>query len=402
MPEQPHVLTGLRVLDFTRALAGPSCTRMFAEMGAEVIKIEAGPGGDMTRGPGTERSRYYVQQHLNKKSVCMNLRDPRSLAVAKELVAHVDVVVENFRPGVMARMGMAYQDLMAIKPDIVLCSISALGQTGPLAHKPGYDYIAQAYSGVTSMIGHPDKAPHIPCVGLGDVSTGVTAAAGVLAALRHRDATGRGQHIDVGLLDVYYHYHEVNVHEVSASKGEIQPTRGGRHVSYLCPAGVFRGNDGCAMIMGFLHHWKDLCAAMERPDLLDHPIFGNDADRLDHRDEVIEMIETWLASFPSIHDAVAKLEAHGVPCGPVLSVEETLTHPHLRARGTVRTIKDKLAGEFDIPGHPIRFSGFPNNLPYEAPTLGQHNRSVLSSLLQKSDGELDELDEAGVLVEGPY
>ncbi len=193
------------------------------------------------------------------------------------------------------------------------------------------------------------------------------------------------------------------MHQASASKGQIKPTRSGRHVSYVAPAGVFRGNDGCAMIMGFLQHWKDLCAAMERPDLLEHPTLGlgKDATRIEHKEEVIEIIETWLKTFPSVQDAVAKMEEHGVPCAPVLTVEETLEHPHFRERGTVRTVKDPIAGEFDMPGHPIRFSDFPNNPGYVAPTLGQHNRSVLSDLLGKSDAEIDALAKDGILIEGP-
>ncbi len=402
MSQQTHILNGLKVLDLTRALAGPSCTRMFAEMGATVVKVEAAPNGDMTRGDGSERSLYHIQQNLNKQSLCLNLRDPRGLALLKELVPHFDVVVENFRPGVMAGMGLGFDELKALRTDIVLCSISALGQTGPLSHKPGYDYIAQAYSGVTSMIGDPNEPPYIPCVGLGDVSTGVTAAAGILAALRHRDLTGRGQHIDVGLLDVYYHYHEFNVHAASASRGEIKPTRSGRHMQYLCPSGLFRGSDGCVMLMGFNQHWKDLCAAMERPDLLDDPIFGTDEARLQRIDETVELVEDWLQAHASIYDAIAKLEAAGVPCAPVLSVEETLEHPHFRARGTVRTIRDRIAGEFDIPGHPIRFSGFPNNVDWEAPALGEHNHSVLQTFLGKAKDEVDGLESEGILVSNEY
>ena len=233
MPEgMNHCLTGLRVLDFTRALAGPTCSRMLAEMGADVIKVESAPHGDLSRGASVfrnGRSVFFVQHNRGKKSVCVNLRDPRGMALIAELVQKVDVVVENFKPGVMAEMGLGYERLRALKPDIILCSISALGQTGPLSHKPGYDYIAQAYAGVTSMIGDKDEAPYIPLVGFGDVSTGVHGALAVLAALRHRDRTGRGQHLDVALLDVYYHFHEVNVHQVKASGGKIKPTRGSPH-----------------------------------------------------------------------------------------------------------------------------------------------------------------------------
>ena len=398
-----HILSDLKVLDFTRALAGPSCTRMMAEMGADVIKVESGPRGDMTRLMSTfekERSLYYIQQNLGKKSFCVNIRDPRALAAIKELVAQMDVVVENFKPGVMQKMGLGYEDLRKIKPDVILCSISALGQKGPLSGKPGYDYIAQAYSGVTSMIGAPDDAPYLPLVGMGDVSTGVHGALAVVSALHYRDRTGQGQHLDIGLLDVYYHYHEVNVHQYSGSKGEIKPTRAGRHLTYVSPAGIFRAKGGSLVIMAFLHHWKDLCAAMGKPELVEHERYGNDVTRLQHRDEVVAIIETWLQeTFPDVDSAVAHMEEFGVPVAPVLSVAETTRHPHLRARGTVRTISDPLAGEFDIPGMPLRFSGFPDDLPLRAPTLGQHNEEILTQYLNRSPEEVERLRADGVLYE---
>ena len=357
-----HVLSGIRVLDFSRALAGPSCTRMLAEMGAEVIKVESAPSGDMVRGMSklrNERSLYYIQQNRGKKSVCINLRDPRGMALVTALVPKVDVVVENFKPGTMAEMGLGYERLREMRKDIILCSISALGQTGPLAHLPGYDFIAQAYSGVTSMIGEADGTPYIPLVAVGDVNTGVHGALAILAALRYRDRTGKGQHLDVGLLDVYYHCHEVSVHQYSGSNGQLKPSRQGPHLNYIAPAGVFKANGGWVVIMAFLHHWKDLCAAMERPELVTDPDFATDPERLAHRPELIKMIEDWLATFPDRDSAIAHMQKHGVPAAPVLSIEETVNHPHLRARGTVRTIEDPIAGSFEVPGMPLKFSAFP-------------------------------------------
>ncbi|MCZ6888532.1 MAG: CoA transferase, partial [Gammaproteobacteria bacterium] len=342
-----HVLSGIRVLDFTRNLAGPSCTRMLVEMGAEVIKVEQAPFGDRTRGAadGPGRSLLFVQQNRGKKSVCVNFRDPKGIALIEQLIPHCDVVMESFRPGVFAEMGFGYEQVEQIKPDIILCSLSALGQTGPLAHKPGYDYIAQAYAGVTSMIGEPGEAPYIPCVGLGDVSTGVHAALAIVAALRHRDQTGEGQHLDVSLLDAYYHYHELNVNTYSASGGKIKPTRNGRHMTYLCPAGVFRTKDGDLVMMAHGQHWKDLCRAMDRNDLITDERYKNDRARLAIKDEVVALIESWLQRFDDRDSAVEYLERFDIPVGPVLSVAETVSHPHLRARRTVRTIKDDVLGE---------------------------------------------------------
>ena len=403
MPQaMEHVLSDLRVLDLTRALAGPSCTRMLAEMGAEVIKIEPAPNGDMIRRIsvfGNNRSLYFVQQNRGKKSLCVNLRDPRGLALVAELAPKVDVVVENFKPGVIAGMGLGYERLQELKPGIILCSISALGQSGPLADKPGYDYIAQAYSGVTSMIGEPDDAPYIPLVGMGDVSTGVHAALAILAALRYRDRTGAGQHLDIALLDVYYHYHEANVHTYSGSGEAIKPTRAGRHMTYACPAGVFRGKGGYLVIMALLHHWPDLCQAIGRPELASNPDYETDAKRLQHRDEIVKMMEDWLQTFPDVASAVAHLERYQVPVAPVLSVAETVHHPHHRQRGTVRTVHDPLHGDFDMPGMPLKFSRFPQDLPLQAATLGQHNQEILTTYLGRSPEEAQRLRAEGVVVE---
>ncbi len=399
-----HALDDLRVLDLTRAAAGPACTRMLAEMGAEVIKVEPAPGGDMIRHMAAvtfrnDRCLYFVQQNRGKKSLCINLKDPRGLALVAELVPHVDVVVENFRPGVMDALGLGYERLRELRSDIILCSISALGQTGPLATKPGYDFIAQAYSGITSMTGPSDDAPYMPAAAIGDISTGVHGALAILAAIHHRGRTGKGEHLDVALLDAYYHYHDANVAAYSGSGGEYQPTRSGRHVDYLCPCGIYRGNGGSIVIMSFLHHWPDMCRAMEREDWIDDPGWSTDAARLANRDEVVSEIEAWLRTFPDIAGAVQRMEAFGVPCAPVLSVAETVNHPHHRARGTVRRVTDRLHGEVDLPGFPIKFRDLPNNIPMEAPTLGEHNTEVLTQLLGRSEKEVEKLRLEGVLLE---
>ena len=403
MMTNEHLLTGFRVLDLTRALAGPTCTRMFAELGADVVKVEAAPDGDMVRTMSkirNERSLYLIQQNLNKKSLCLDFRRPEGMALIRELVPHCDVVVENYRPGVMAKMGLAYDDLRELRDDIILCSISALGQTGPLSGKPGYDYIAQAYSGVTSMIGESDDAPYIPLIAVGDISTGVTAAFGIAAALLNRSRTGEGQHLDIALLDCYYHYYEVNVHQYSGSDGEIKPMRCGRHLTYVCPAGVFKATNGHIILIAFLHHWADLCTAMGRPELVEDEAFATDPARLERVSEVVALIEAWLATFPDVDSAIELLESHGIPCAPILTVEETVTHPHFVARGTVRTIKDPIAGEFQIPGMPVKTSGYPADNDYVAPLLGEHNGEVLKGILGKSDADVEALTKVGVLHAG--
>jgi crotonobetainyl-CoA:carnitine CoA-transferase CaiB-like acyl-CoA transferase len=201
---------------------------------------------------------------------------------------------------------------------------------------------------------------------------------------------------------MYYHCQEVTVHQASASDGRLNPTRQGPHLNYLCPAGVFKANGGWVVIMAFQHHWKDLCAAMQRPDLVNHERYATDAGRLAERPVIVKLLEDWLATFPDRDSAVALMQQHQVPAAPVLSVAETLTHPHHVARGTVRTITDPVAGSFQIPGMPLRFSKFPDDLPLEAPTLGQHNAEVLRDWLGMNEQEIASLESASVLQAGEY
>lgn len=402
MSSTEHALSDLRILDLTRAVAGPTCTRMLVEMGADVIKVESAPSGDLARAISVfknDRSLYYMQQNRGKQSLCVNMKDPRGIALVAELVPQVDAVVENFRPGVMEAIGLGYERLREMKEDIILCSISTFGQTGPLAKTPGYDFIAQAYSGITSMIGEPGGVPNLPGAAIGDASTGVHGALAIMAAIHRRNRSGEGDHLDVSILDCYYSYHDANVHVYSGSKGEVNPTRQGAHFGYVCPAGVFNGNGGYVVIMGFLHHWPDLCRAMDREDLITDPNFCDDPARLKRRDEVTKIVEDWLKGFSDIKEAVDLMTRHDVPCAPVLSIAETVNNPHMRARGTVRTVDDPLHGEVDIPGMPIKWKGLPNNIPLVAPTLGQHNESVLRERLGRSDEEIETLRRDGVLVE---
>ncbi len=299
----------------------------------------------------------------------------------------------------MDALGLGYDRLCELKPDIILCSISTFGQTGPLSATPGYDFIAQAYSGITSMVGEPGEVPALTGAAIGDASTGVHGALGVLAALRRRDRTGKGDHLDVSILDTYYSYHDANVGAYSGSGGELQPTRQGSHFGPIAPCGIFKANGGFIVIMSFLHHWPDFCRAMEREDMIDHPDWKDDSVRVPRRDQLTAIIEEWLAKFPSVDAAIEKMKEHDVPCAPVLSVAETTENPHIRSRGTVRTVDDPLHGKVDIPGMPIRWKNHPNNIEMTAPTLGQHNEEILRERLGKSDAEIAALRADGILFE---
>jgi crotonobetainyl-CoA:carnitine CoA-transferase CaiB-like acyl-CoA transferase len=395
-----HVLDGYKVLDFTHIVAGPTCTLMLAEMGAEVIKVEFAPNGDAARGGPylvNNRSGYFVQHNRGKKGLCLDLKHPEGGEIIRGLIPQVDVLVENYAPGVMGRLGFDYETVSALNPAIIMCSISAFGQRGPLANEPGFDYLGAAYAGIVSMCGEPNGAPYVPMVALGDVSTGVHAMGAICAALLGRARTGRGQHLDISLLDTYMHYHECGIETHSLSKGQISPTRSGQHSWYAVPAGIFKGRDHYFIIIAALnHHFAALCRSMGQPELASDPRFINNADRLRNLDELVALIERWLQAAGD-DAAMAAMKELRVPHAPVLSVAEAVTHPHLRERGTVRTIHDRILGDFDVPGFALRFSDYPRRLDLEAPLLGEHNQEILSRHLGYPLSRIQELEKKGVL-----
>ena len=405
MNQPKHVLEGYKVLDFSQIVAGPTCTLMMAEMGAEVIKVELAPAGDGARlGPVVRdgRSGYFVQHNRGKKDVCLDAKTPEGLSILKGLVKKVDVLVENYAPGVIGRLGLGYNVVSELNPRLVMCSISAFGQTGPLAHEPGFDWVGAAYSGITSMGGEKGGSPIFPMVAMGDVSTGAHAMGAVCAALLYRERTGRGQHLDLSLLDTYAHYHEASFQMHSLSKGAISPTRSGAHSWYASPAGVFKGRQRYFILIAPLEqHWSKLCEAMGRPDMARDPRFTDNETRMKNLEALVDTIEGWIRSQPSDDAALETLKAHHVPVAPILSVPEALRHPHLRQRGTVRTVHDRLLGDLEVPGFALRFSDFPSPLELQAPLLGEHNAEILTEWLGYSPDRIQDLERRGILRSGP-
>lgn len=396
------LLDGYTVLDFTQIVAGPTTTKLMAEMGAEVIKVEQGPKGDPARlNPVLRngRSAYFFQHNLGKQSLCVNLRKKEGRAIVRDLIPHMDVVVENYSPGVMKRLGFDYESLKQLNPRLVMCSISALGQTGPSAEVPGFDYIAQAYAGITDVMGERDQPPVMPMVAMGDVSTGVHALAGVACALLHRERTGEGQYIDVSLLDSYIHYHDFSLQVYTASHGKFVPQRGGSHHTGLAPCGIFKAAQGYVLLIAALdHQWQGLLRAMGRPELASDARFRTIRDRLKNKNALIHEIEQWLQSLPDRDTAVTMLEKERVPVAPVLTIPEVVKHPHLVARGTVRPVSHPDFGDFTLPGFPFRFSTVPPPDKLTAPDLGEHNLAVLGRYLGYDETQVTQLTDAGVLV----
>ncbi len=369
-----------------------------AEMGAEIIKVEFAPQGDASRNlPVIKqgRSAYYVQQNRGKKSICLDLKSERAKKIIAELIGKVDVVIENFSPGVIERLGFAWPRVRELNPQAIMCSISALGQQGPRASLPGFDYIAQSYAAVTGMIGEPGGPPALPMLGLGDVSAGVHAACAIGYALLHRERTGEGRYIDISLLDAYFHCHELNV-QYHALTGNT-PQRSGHHHYAVCPLGLFKGRDRYLCIIALDGQWPSLCRAMGRPELIDDERYATNAQRVSVAEDVIAIVQSWIDGQPSDEATLAALEEHHVPAAPVLSIEDAVQEPHMLERGTVHSIKDPKLGTYVIPGMPLRFDGLPHNQELQASYLGEHNVEILSSILGYADSEIDDLYAATVL-----
>ncbi len=397
------ILKGIRVLDFTQYLAGPTVTRLMAEMGAEIIKIEIAPRGDPSRGlplADCNRSGYFVQQNRGKQSLCIDLNRPESLAIIRELVGKVDVVVENFGPGVMEKRRLAYDDLRAIKPDIIMASVSAYGRESPLADKTGYDWAAQAFAGLMHMTGDPEGPPMPMGYAVGDIGSGVHAFAAVGFALFHRSQTGQGQWLDLSMVDAMFHMQDMALQVHTLSKGEFIPNRMGNHHRMVCPFGVFKGPSGYLVILALQLQWKNFCAAFGRPELEHDSRFAQADHRAQNQAILIPMIEDWLATFPDNAAVIAHLDSYRVPCAPVLNPIEALQHPYFLERGMARFIEDPILGPLAIPGFPLRFSAQPERPELVAPLLGEHNAGILSGLLGYSPAQISALTEQGILMAG--
>ncbi len=402
------LLDGIRVLDFTQYLAGPSCTRLMAELGAEVIKVEQPPFGDPMRAQSPRKNRRsgsFVQQNRGKRDLCIDLRSPEGIEIITALIPSVDVVIENFTPGVMARRGLDYDTLRAIKPDLIMASVSGFGQTGPLADRSSFDFIAQAYSGIMHVTGDPDGPPMFVGAGLGDTVAGVHAFGAIGNALFQRErkrAKGEawGTHIDISMVDSLFHMHENSVQAASITEGEYVPMREGRHYSPVAPAGSFQGPDGWIVLLCGVNQIDNLWPAIGRPELADDPRFATNETRIEHRDELTQVIESWMATFDSDQAVLDHLAANRVPCGPVLSPADAIDHEYFVARGMVREIDDPLIGSFTIPGFPYAMDDVRPNIDAAAPNLGQDNAALLTEI-GFDDAAIARLGDNGIIAEKP-
>ena len=400
-------LDGIRILDLSRVLAGPFCTQMLADLGAEVIKVERPEVGDETRtwgppyvtgpdGEDTTESAYYLCANRNKRSVTVDFSQPRGVGLVKRLLARSDALVENFKVGGLAKFGLGYEQLREEFPGLVYCSITGFGQTGPYAHRPGYDMMAQGMGGLISITGEPDRPPSKVPVAINDIVTGMYTSVALLSALRHRDLTGEGQHVDVGLLDVQVSW-LANVASNYLVGGRIPRRLGTAHPNSV-PYQVFPTEDGFIIIAANNDgQFERLCEAAGAAELLEDPDFSSNALRVNNRARLIPKIEA-ITRARTTAAWMASLEAAGVPCAPVNTIDQVFADPQVQARGMQIRMPHPLAGEdVRLVGSPIRLSGTPVSYRRAPPTLGEHTDEVLAEVLDLDESERAALREDGVI-----
>ncbi|MBI4195245.1 MAG: CoA transferase [Betaproteobacteria bacterium] len=392
-------LSGVRVLDLSRVLAGPLCSMILGDLGAEVIKIEDREGGDQTRTipPFVNgESHYFIANNRNKKSVALDARSPEGRELLLKIAAGCDVVLENFRPGVMDRLGLGYERLKEANPDIIVCSISGFGSTGPMCDKPSFDLVTQALSGVMSINGHPDGPPTKLGLPLGDIGGGLWAAIGVLAALAERNATGRGCRVDLSLLEGLMGLLGY-LGEMYLVTGENPGRMGSSHHS-IVPYGLVPAKDGHLVLA--LHvgtFWRNFCRAIGREDLVVDPRFRTVKDRFKNRAELEAMINDVMLT-RTVAEWQAILDAADVPHGPVNNIGQALNQDVVRARGFIKETRHPVAGTVRVVGSPLHFAGCYDAQPLDPPPLlGEHTREVLQELAGLAEADIERLIASGVI-----
>jgi formyl-CoA transferase len=386
----PGPLDGLVILDLSRILAGPTCTQLLGDLGAEVIKIESLEGDDTRQwgppfaldaeGNPTDLSAYFMSSNRNKKSVAVDLTDPEVQRLLHDLAGRADVVIENFKPGGLRKYGLDHETLCAAYPGLVYCSISGFGQTGPNRDKPGYDLMAQGYGGIMSITGEAGGEPMKVGVGVADVVCGLYAATGILAALRHRDVTGEGQHIDIALVDATMAW-LVNQGLNYLTSG-VSPTRAGNAHPNIVPYQVFATADGHVIVaVGNDSQYARFCDYLGHPDWATDPAYATNTARLAHRDTLVPMIAEVLATRTTAH-VIDGLEVRKVPVGPVNTIGQALETEQAQARGMTITMPapDTAKGTVRLIGNPLKFSRTPVSYRSAPPATGADTEAVLAPL----------------------
>jgi crotonobetainyl-CoA:carnitine CoA-transferase CaiB-like acyl-CoA transferase len=409
-PEMKGALDGLRVLDLSRILAGPTATQALADFGAEVIKIERPGTGDDTRGWGppfvqdragadTRESAYYLSANRGKKSVAVNITHPEGQALLRDLALQSDILVENYKVGDLARYGLDYATLGKLNPRLIYCSITGFGQTGPNAHRAGYDFLAQAEGGLMSLTGEADGRPLKVGVGIADVMCGMYALSGILAALQARHRTGLGQHIDVSLVDTQVAW-LINQGVAYLTDGKTPPRRGNDHPT-IVPYGSFRAADGdFVLAVGNDAQFARFVTLAGAPEMATDARFAKNKARVVNRDVLIPLIEG-LTAQRTIAEWLEMLEAEGIPAGPINDLAQTFASAQVVARDMKIALPHPVAGKghVDLIGNPVKFSATPVTYQNAPPMLAEHTRSVLTDFLGKTEQDIADLVAAGAIGE---
>jgi CoA:oxalate CoA-transferase len=393
-----RLLEGLLVADFTRVLAGPFAGMVLADLGARVIKIEP-PGGDEARGFGPfvdGQSLYFTSVNRGKEGIALNLKEPDGVELARDLCRRADILLENFRPGTMARLGLGYDELAAANPRLIYASVSGFGHYGPNAGKGAYDVIIQAVSGLMSLTGPEGGPPVRVGASLGDLVPALYAVAGVLAALFARERTGRGAFLDIAMQDAVVSVVENAVARAWATGEDPQPL-GSRHPA-IAPFAAFPAADGdLALAAGNDALFVRLCEALEAPDLARNPLFLTNSSRVEHVAALTDELTRLLARRP-VAEWLAILEGAGIPCGRVARISDLLADEHLKARRMILPLEQPGVGAVPVPGIPIKAAGFDDSLPGPAPAFGQHGPAVATELLGYSEATVARLLADGALL----
>jgi crotonobetainyl-CoA:carnitine CoA-transferase CaiB-like acyl-CoA transferase len=392
-------LEGIRVLDLTRALAGPFCTLMLGDYGADVIKIEMPGAGDDTRHWGPpfigKESAYFLSINRNKRSLTLNFKEPRAIEVFLKLAEKSDVVVENFTPGVMARFGLDYETVKGVNPRIVYCSISGFGQEGPYKNRPAYDQIMQGISGLMSITGEPEGEPEKIGIAVTDIGAGMWAAFAIMAALHYRERHGEGQYIDVAMLDAQVAWLTYQAGYYFANNQP--PGRLGKAHPTLVPYQAFMCQDGkyINVAVGSERIWERFCQAIQREELRDKPEFATNGDRVRHRATLVPLLQEYFLTRPA-SDWVNALQAAQVPAGPINDLADVFSDPQVQHRQMFLEMPHPILGSIKQTGLPLKFSLTPGGLDRHPPLLGQHNHEILKGL-GYSDADIEQMIEKAVI-----
>jgi crotonobetainyl-CoA:carnitine CoA-transferase CaiB-like acyl-CoA transferase len=401
MSAQAGPLSGLRVLDLTRVLAGPTCTQMLGDLGAEVIKIERPEAGDDTRGfappfwPETKESAYFIGVNRNKKSVTVDIGKPEGQALILKLLESCDILAENFKVGALAKYGLGYEQLKDRFPRLIYCSITGFGQTGPYAPRPGYDALIQAMGGIMSLTGEPNGSPQKAGVPVADLFAGLYGCIGILAALNHRHATGEGQQIDIGMLDTHVAW-LANQGMNYLSTGENPPRLGNQHPN-ISPYQEYPTKDGYLILaVGNDPTFERFCKAFGQEHLLADERFATNPSRVANRDLVTQTL-TPLMKTRTTTEWVEALEALKIGCGPINTLKDVFADPHVQARNMTLEMPHGSGTTVKVIANPVKLSATPPTYRSAPPVLGEHTDAVLSGLLGMSAAEIDALRAKGIL-----